>query len=589
MGFTTPSYSLSDLFARADRGELQLPDFQREYIWDVDRIRTLVTSVLRGYPIGSLLALDTRNVPMRFRARAIEGAPDTGRDPGLLLLDGQQRLTSLYHAFRGDGEIPTVDFLGRPIRRRFYVDVAAAVSADPMPVEAVFAVDPDGRVCSHFGPGIEGGIHSRRDMLAHGVVPVSALLWPEGDDLLFDMAAEGADEGRREAAKLFHSRVVSHLPAYTVPVIRIDRETPLTGIGQIFAHANSAGVQMDVFELLTSLFALEDPGFVLAEHWAGVERRLRAHPVLERVGRTEYLRAMSLVVTSRRGPALGHRGDILNLSLSDYLAHAGELTAAFEAAAHFLAQRRIFTAEQVPYAAQIVSLAAILARLSADKDALDQRGIDRLNQWFWCGVLGELYGAHAPTIRSGSDVDEVTPWAAGETDRIPRTVADASFSQSRLLTAGPESGVYRGLYALIMGRGARDWRTGLAFDAAAFRDLDPRFNQVFPRGYCDSRGVDAQLAGSVLNRTPMGIRTQVLMEDNGPKRYLPRLQSKSLLEDEEFDAMLAGHLLDPTLLLASDHDAFFRDRLRRLTGAVEYSIGKPVDRDLENGGDTMGE
>ena len=46
MGFTTPSYSLKDLFSRAGRGELQLPDFQREYLWGVDRVRTLVTSVL---------------------------------------------------------------------------------------------------------------------------------------------------------------------------------------------------------------------------------------------------------------------------------------------------------------------------------------------------------------------------------------------------------------------------------------------------------------------------------------------------------------------------------------------------------------
>ena len=87
MGFTTPSYSLKDLFARAERGELQLPDFQREYIWDVDRIRTLVTSVLRGYPIGSFLALDTRGTPMRFRPRPLEGLEPSVKEPqpGLLL------------------------------------------------------------------------------------------------------------------------------------------------------------------------------------------------------------------------------------------------------------------------------------------------------------------------------------------------------------------------------------------------------------------------------------------------------------------------------------------------------------------------
>ena len=107
MGFTTPSYSLKDLFSRAGRGELQLPDFQREYLWDVDRVRTLVTSVLRGYPVGSFLALDTRNTEQRFKPRPLEGVEVHSVAPGLLLLDGQQRLTSLYQAFKKDGEVHT--------------------------------------------------------------------------------------------------------------------------------------------------------------------------------------------------------------------------------------------------------------------------------------------------------------------------------------------------------------------------------------------------------------------------------------------------------------------------------------------------
>ena len=116
MGFTTPSYSLKDLFSRAGKGELQLPDFQREYLWDVDRIRTLVTSVLRGYPIGSFLALDTRNMQQRFKPRPLEGVESRGTEPGLLLLDGQQRLTSLYQAFTGEGEVLSLIHISEPTR-----------------------------------------------------------------------------------------------------------------------------------------------------------------------------------------------------------------------------------------------------------------------------------------------------------------------------------------------------------------------------------------------------------------------------------------------------------------------------------------
>ena len=104
MAFTTPSYSLPDLFARINHGELQLPDFQRSFSWDTDRVRSLIVTVLRGYPVGALLALDTRNEPMRFRPRPMAGAPDTGENPGLLLLVGRNRL-GLYLRILGGGSI----------------------------------------------------------------------------------------------------------------------------------------------------------------------------------------------------------------------------------------------------------------------------------------------------------------------------------------------------------------------------------------------------------------------------------------------------------------------------------------------------
>ena len=578
MGFTTPSYSLIDLFARAERGELQLPDFQRDYIWDVDRIRTLITSVLRGYPIGSFLALDTRNSPVRFKPRPLAGLDVGSVEPGLLLLDGQQRLTSLYHAFKREGVIPTVDYRGESIQRRFFVDVRAAVASDPMPVEAVFAVDTEGRVRSHFGPEIEGGITCREDMLRHGVIPVSLLMWKQANDLLVDMAA---NEELREPVKLFQNEVLRWLPAYDVPVIRVDRSTSRVGVGQIFAHANSAGVQMDVFELLTAMFANEDPDFVLADHWAKVEQTLREHPALDEIGRIEFFRALALLITSRNGHATGHRGDILTISLQDYLAHVDEMTAAFVKAAEFLTQRCILGSDQVPYASQLVPLATILARLAEHPGVLEgEQARHRLNRWFWSGVFGELYGAHAPTIRAGLDVQEVTPWVLGETEVEPRTVADAEFRESRLLSANEDSGVYRGLFALLMARGARDWRTGKAFDEETVAELRPRFHTVFPPVYLQRMGVDVQASESVLNRTPMGRRTDVVIENNEPRRYLPRLQSKSLLDDAEFDAVIEGHEMCPQYLFASNWEAFEADRRSRFVGMIEYAMDKPVIRDI---------
>ena len=81
----------------------------------------------------------------------------------------------------------------------------------------------------------------------------------------------------------------------------------------------------------------------------------------------------------------------------------------------------------------------------------------------------------------------------------------------------------------------------------------------------------------------MGIRTHTVIESNEPKRYLPRLQSKSLLDDAEFDAVIEGHEINPAHLLNSNWDAFVEDRKRRFLGIIEYSMDKPALRDVSAG------
>ncbi|MGP6173358.1 GmrSD restriction endonuclease domain-containing protein [Corynebacterium sp. A21] len=583
MGFATPSYTLPDLFARVDRGDLQLPDFQRTYSWDVDRIRSLLVTVLRGYPIGSLMALDTRNEPMRFRPRPLSGAPDTGENPGLLLLDGQQRLTTLYLSLTGDGTVETVDSRSKRITRRFYVDLRRAVQEPVMPDEAVFSVDETGEVQSHFGPVISGGLSHPGAELENFCVPVSALLGEEATDFIFDLIGR-AEAPMRQSIKDFYNQLLRPLAGYSVPIIRLARETAQAGIGSIFAQANSAGLQMDVFELLTAVFASEDPDYELNRQWRRTRALLREYPVLDSIGRTEFLTAISLLVTGRHGRAVGHREDILKLTLGDYRRATEDMRIAFQEAAVFLSQRCILTAGQVPYPAQIIPLAVILAILADEPQSLaNTHSWDRLHRWFWSGVFGELYGSAAVITRMGYDVDQVSRWVGAGTDEVvdePKTVRDAEFTESRLLSVNQSSGVWQGIYALLMARGARDWRTAQPFDRWTFKDLDTGFHPIFPRGWCEDRGVDLILADSVLNRTPMGRRTQVMLDGAAPGRYLNRVQEKSLMDDVEFDIVLAGHDLDPALLHASDAEAFFADRRSRLLGVIEYAIGKPVLRDV---------
>src|SRR5213083_446905 len=97
--FDSTKTLLSDLLAKVVRGKLQLPDFQRGWVWDDEHIRSLLASVSMSYPVGAVMMLQTGNPAVRLKPRPVEGAPgNLVVEPERLILDGQQRLTSLFQA-----------------------------------------------------------------------------------------------------------------------------------------------------------------------------------------------------------------------------------------------------------------------------------------------------------------------------------------------------------------------------------------------------------------------------------------------------------------------------------------------------------
>src|SRR5437867_4121841 len=94
---------LKKVLGQIETRETALPDFQRDFVWDPNATQELIVSIANNYPAGSLLRI--RNTQNLFACREFQGAPELdGHRTTYLVLDGQQRLTSLYQAFYGVGE-----------------------------------------------------------------------------------------------------------------------------------------------------------------------------------------------------------------------------------------------------------------------------------------------------------------------------------------------------------------------------------------------------------------------------------------------------------------------------------------------------
>jgi hypothetical protein len=592
MGFQTPLYELSEYLDWTNSGRIQLPDFQRGYKWEDERIRALLVTVLRGHPLGIVMLLTTGNDQVRFKPKPLEGTNVAGgTDPELLLLDGQQRLTSLTQALTGDGLVSTKDDRGKLLDRRYYVDIAMALEGEDRMDEAVRSVPGDGVVRSNFGRDIELDLSTEDKEREQGFFPVRLLFSNDTVTWLFAMAD-------KNQANTFHTRVIKPVTTYNIPAIELDKSTSKSAVATVFEKVNTGGLVLNVFELLTATFAgdkehFDEHGtdFRLNDDWVKTQQMFAGQQTLAGLENTDFLQAVTLLATRKRNladtspkpPAISaRREDILKLTLEDYLEWVDPLRDAFLWVADFLADRHIFTPKFLPYPKQLVPLAAIKVIMGGDADLLGHRA--RIIRWFWSGILGELYGSAIET-RFVRDVEQVPPWASDSAvTATPRTVQDANFVESRLHSLRTRNAAaYKGIYALLLANGARDWMKDKALDKAQYASLAVDIHHIFPKQWCRDHGIDDERRESIVNKSGIADETNRAIGGAAPSKYLERIEKKAHIDAVQLDALLEGHLVPSEHLRGDEFDGFFVKRRELLCTLVEDATGKPVQRDIDAG------
>jgi len=142
--FKSSEPSLPDLLKDIRSGEVQLPDFQRGWVWDDDHIRSLIASISLSYPVGAIMLLQTGGDGVQFQPRPVQGVKlDGDVEPEYLILDGQQRMTSLYLSLLSGQAVSTKTSRGRGIERVYYLDIAKCLDAQEERIDAVLSISPE--------------------------------------------------------------------------------------------------------------------------------------------------------------------------------------------------------------------------------------------------------------------------------------------------------------------------------------------------------------------------------------------------------------------------------------------------------------
>ena len=289
------------------------------------------------------------------------------------------------------------------------------------------------------------------------------------------------------------------------------------------------------------------------------------------------------------------RASILSLNLDVYEKWAPAVEQGFLRAARFMRKQCFFASRELPYRTQLVPLAAVLSQIG-DR-WLEPRIYDRLSRWFWCGVLGELYGGSVET-RIANDFEELMPWLVSASDGfgqdpsegLPRTISDAAFQESRLDTLRSRvSAAYKGLNVLVLREGAEDFFLKERVQALNYEEMALDIHHIFPKAWCRKHGIARSRYDSVVNRTPISSRANKMLGGKAPSQYLNALQSHAQvgLSNKEMNAILSTHRIPSEHLRSDDFEAFYSRRKNSLIELIEKAIGKSVQRDQSHDAGTI--
>lgn len=604
--FTTNPFSLKTLLDGLNEGTIQLPDFQRSWVWDDERIRGVLASVSRAFPIGAVMMLQTGG-DARFKTRPVQGVQEKdAKSPTQLILDGQQRLTSLFQAMLLGQVVETVNVRKQPLRVWFYVDMMRALSNDEDREEAFVAV-PESRTRKDLKGNVTFDISTPEKEYEKLMFPCSALLdastWRRG----FNRAWQ-QDSAKADLFDRFEEKIIERFKQYQLPVITLTRDVSKEAVCHVFEKVNTGGVTLTAFELLTATYAADS--FQLRRDWLGpagqddtgtylgVLPRLRAHPVLRGTQDTDFLQAASLLDTYRaRKAALAAgappndipavsctRKTVLNLPRERYLAVRAAAVEGFIRASKFLVEQNVYGYRDLPYQTQLVPLSVILMELGTTWE--NHAVKEKVRRWYWCGVLGELYGGAVET-RFARDVPEVLDWIAGKAE--PSTVRDSSFNPGRLLSLRTRgSAAYKGLYALLMGDHAYEWLTGTALTVNTYAAENIDIHHIFPKLWCREKKIDERRMDCIVNKTALSARTNRKIGGRSPSRYMQTIMRDGGPPQAKLDDYLRSHAIEPEHLRSDDFEAFFAARKTALLGIIAKATGRPMEIEVAEP-DTVGD
>lgn len=538
----TTSQNQEALLVSIEQGEIVIPKFQRNFVWDVEDAASLIDSIVKGYPIGTFIFWETKDHLRSVRElggfefpRASEGERVS------YVIDGQQRLTSLYLALKGlketyedaDGEKHCWDF------DEIFVDLKQAEMNGDVVIH-VPESNPEEQEESALMPLIDlmrGGVKVRERFL-------------EYDQTI--------------------SRIRDNIIGYPFPIIKISG-VKLDVATEIFSRVNRGGIPLTTFEIMVARTFDQESEFDLdIEHEELVESLNEADygEIISEKNKNVVLQVVAFILERDCKSAT-----ILKIDKVEFIEAWPKAVQCIKKSVEYFRQSlNIPISKILPYASLVVSFSYFFYLLGDKKPTRKQ--LDFLEDFFWMRSLGERYSYSSSTEgklfsdkrRMKSISKGIKPKYDWKLNLSPDYLADFGFSTSR--------GFVKAFLCLLASLEPKSFESNESVNLRndwLLQANSKNYHHFFPKAYLEGRGwyyyannmLNITIVDDYLNKREIGAKP--------PSKYMAKFEKNNLQLSKTMKTHLIGNL-DKFGVRDNDYDKFIIERAKYLGRELKKRI-----------------
>lgn len=556
--------SVEELVGMIERGQLRLPEMQRQYVWRSTRVRDLLDSLYRGYPSGAILLWETDEaVPLQEFAVAQQHNPYQSTQ---LLLDGQQRLTSLSAVIRGESVM--VRGRKRPIELLFNLEhpdqlaIVTEVNEDANDDEDIIEDEADStedELQRRFEKMTFVVATRKLEQIPHWVKVSEVFKTDEDAPFLSRAGIEKINDPRYTK----YSQRLARLRGIRKYIYRMDvleRSMSYDEVTEIFVRVNSLGAKLRSSDLALAQITAK---------WRNSLATFQAFQ--QQCAKIGFDLDLGLHLKNMIAFATGQSRFLTvgNLSLETLQLAWKESCRGMEFAMNFLKSN---VGIDSPALLSSPFLLVVLAYFGHKRDYhITPDESERLRFWslvanakgrFSRGSSETILDQDLATLRDGGGTEALI-------DRLRLQVGRLDITPEELEGRNQRSALFKTMFLAFRAAGAKDWRSNLtiALDHTGTQHR-LQFHHIFPKGVLKST-YSAREADDIANLAFISGKMNRSISDKPPGVYLPELTTK--LGEAPFETQCIP--LDSTLLEPDRYHDFLIERRKKIAERLNKFLG----------------